>query len=86
MKTTVGNGLITFSFGGKSPRYEDGYRFQLYWPTLYIRKYNPAKEGPYSRAEIYFAAPTTFRLVRGKDFWGVGGNLLGFGVGIDYEE
>lgn len=68
-------GMITFKNKSKK------FRFQFYWPSFTLTK-----------RELYFNFPIVFRLLypnktvyNKNTYWGIGGQIFGFGVGMDYE-
>jgi hypothetical protein len=51
---------------------------QIYWPTIHI---NPG-DGAW---QVLVRAPTVFRFVKQKSYWGIGFEILGLGAAIDWE-
>lgn len=94
MKTKLDRDQFTLSFGrahigrdGKGSGHRDGFRIQFYWPSLRI--INTKKtDKPWSRdqKEIALMAGTSFRAVLEPGYWGIGGGILGFGIGMDYQK
>jgi hypothetical protein len=48
-------------------------RFQIYYPQIIFRK-----------NEFYVGINSNIRIIITKDYWGIGFNVLGFGLGYDY--
>lgn len=97
MSIEVSNGQITFSWhramigkDGKGSGHEDGLQIQLYWPYIKIKNYKKNDGKTFSSwfdnyKEFYFGAQTNFRVVYSNVYWGIGGNILGFGLGVSYQ-
>ncbi len=60
---------------GPGSGHGDGLRIQFYWPRIKIRK-----------GELFIGAPTQLRIVKRPGYFGFGANILGFGMGIDYQK
>lgn len=92
MNYKIENGQTTFCFGnsgilrdGKGSGHNEGFRIQIYYPIIKWKSY----DGEFARAskELYLSASTVFRFVWEENFYfGIGGQILGFGLGIDYQK
>ena len=51
------------------------WRVQFYWPIVRL-----------GRTEFYIKAPTAIRVVWSGRYFGAGLELLGFGVGVDWQQ
>mgnify|MGYP001574214323 CR=1 FL=1 len=93
---SLSNGQLTFSWdqaciATNHPRYahEVGPRLQIYWPRIKIKMDNnldPAmnRDTTFNR-EVFISGPTVFRWVWQSYYWGLGAEILGFGLGFDYQ-
>lgn len=92
MNVKLDNGQITFTWNkahiaqNTKIGHDNGLEIQLYWPTFKIKNYKENEKFSFQRMhkEFYFGAPTNFRIVYEKGYFGIGGNLLGFGIAMDY--
>lgn len=54
------------------------YRIQLLWPEIKHLHFD-------DRHDAYVLADTRLRIAWGNGYWLFGAQLLGFGIGVDYE-
>lgn len=91
----VENGQLTLSFAGAwvgkdgpGSGHRDGFRIQFYWPIIKWRNYKRQTE-PYPKPahkELFVSMATRCRIVFADGYYGIGGEILGFGIGIDYQK
>jgi len=88
MKCQIDKGQLTLSFDGAwigkdgpGSGHGDGWRIQIYWPYF---KWQTYKDRSYR--EFLVDVKTVFRIVSEKGYFGIGGQILGFGVAFDYQK
>lgn len=90
MKCTINNSQLTLSFLGRNgpgSGHGNGFRLQFYWPKVIVENHKRGEQH-WSRThkELFISAPTLLRLVWEDGYYGVGGELLGFGVAMDWQK
>ena len=95
MKTISSIGNLTFTFykpQNIDEQDEKGLRVQLYYPYFYWKNLNVKMGSPLSLNRDYkefcLRLDTNFRVVIDKTYryYGIGFNILGFGIGFDYNK